>query len=428
MTKLHVVTNSELEAWRTCPARWGFAYAELLRPKVDPIPITFGSLTHAGCAAGWMAAWQQPEISRAERLSLALSVVPTTIAHYAAEAREKIRSAGAEDEAEQLAELDVMQRTATWAASHYFERATADLDLVPLEVESSFRVQIPTKAGQGGMLALDGVIDLVLWDRESGRLLVEDHKTTGVDVGSFEKKAPLDTQLSGYVVAVRQLQSRAGLGHGQNTPLGARAVVDRHAVELMRATVGTIVYNVIRRAVPKAPKLNLLKKKDAITTGLMALLREQDADEIPRGEVSVAECDTLPEVYNDALLAQFAERELTITDKQRDFLERLKNKGDTFFRQLEYFRGDSELERWRKEIWTDARRMREALRDDTLRTRNPGACSHPWSPRCRYSVVCASPESPEAREQFRVATSPHEEVKHGHPQEENEGETQEFGF
>lgn len=438
---LHVITNSELGAWRKCHAYHGFAYAEGLRPLVKPEPLAFGNIYHAGAAAGWRAAWSSPHGSQAERLDRALAGAAGGILRASEEHMQDLRETALSPDDhldELLGQTEEHRDIALWAVGHYFERAAPDLNLVPVAVEAPFRVHIPNKAGQASSLIDDGVIDLVLWDRMAGVLVIQDHKSTSNTVQSLEAKLLLDTQLTGYLVALqlnleaaryyRRVDSwRADPGRDLKTglvgdfwehmPPGAQSEVEKNQEEFLRARTGALCFNVVRKAKPHTPKLNLLAKKWAVTEAQKILLAQQeDANGEPAGEVSVAQIDTTPEVYEAALMRQYHERGLAVTDKQKALLEGLRRKPDSYYYQHEFYRGPLEIERWRAELWVEARRIRKSLRDPRERTRNPLACTGTAAPPCVYRAVCLAPDSPEARAGFRVAQDVHEEVREAEEQ------------
>ncbi len=415
--QLHVVTNSEVEAWRKCHAFWGFGYAEGLRPVVRPLPLSFGNIYHAGAAGGWRAAWSEPEASLDTRLAWAVTGARAAILAKAEAFLAELAAAplGPDDNLQELQGVTEESRDiALWAAGHYFERVQPELDFVPLAIEAPFRIHVPNAGGAPSSLLDDGVMDLVLWDREGSRIVLQDHKGTAYGVHTLEQRVVLDTQITGYMIALRMLLGRAFSQKSwadpfwSYAPAAAQSMRDR---SVFLAGVGSGVFNVVRRHKPSQPKLNLLAKKWATLELQRALYAAQEEDGVPRGEVSVAQIDTTPEVYADALLAQQVERGLEVTEKQRLLLQSLKARTDTFFCQVEFYRGPEEFERWRKELWVDAKRMRSALRKPEERTRNPSACTSPSSPICPYRAVCLAPDSPEARSGFRVAVNKHEEVR-----------------
>ncbi len=431
---LHVITNSEIEDFRKCRALWGYRNAELLRPIHEPVSLNYGKLYHLGCDAGWTAAWEELSWSTGERLSRAISGALVAMHDAVAEHRTWLEGEAPFEQQEAreaaLAELQEQAEVAQWAVAHYFQRRQQDLDLVPLAIEAPFDVPIPNRVGQAGNLRQDGKMDLVLWDREACQVLLHEHKTTQYGVQTYESRLPLLTQPTGYLRALRTMMDRAygeGWWEGEvfragemgfwshTTPAVMKLMVAERGT-ILGATTGTIAFNVSRRAQPHKPKVNKLRMPASaakLDTPLARLLKEQEADGVNRGEVSVAEIDTLPEVYERALLEQAQVRHQPITDEQRAKLAALQAKSRSFFEQFEFYRGPAELERWRKEMWVEARQIREAEREPSMRTRNPHACTGPGSPPCTFSAVCLAPDDPVARAAFRVAAVKHEELSHG---------------
>jgi hypothetical protein len=253
-------------------------------------------------------------------------------------------------------------------------------------------------------------MDLVLWDRLEGLIELQDHKTTKDGIQSLERRLPLNTQVTGYLRAIRRLLGVPNAEFWSHTPAAARELFANHYGEISRLEIGTVTFNVSRRARPHVPKRNKLTKKAARESDGGELFADQERDGVPRGEVSVAQIDTTAEVYGEALLEQVTERNLPITEKQQALWDSLKGRVDTYYGQLEFYRGPAELERWRSEMWVESRGLRAASRDPGLRTRNPGACTSPGSPPCAYSALCTAPDDPEARGRYRVAETAHEEV------------------
>jgi hypothetical protein len=429
--RLHVLTNSEIEDFRKCRAYWGFRYPDGLRQKVVGESLGFGKLYHAGAAAGWRAAWQYPPEADpviAPRVTRAIGAAIQTVREQTAQGVSELRAEAPENEEERSAEAFEAQTTAEWALQHYFETCSADLRKIPLAIEAGFRCKIPNAAGNGGMLIQDGVYDLILWDPVEGILSIEDHKTTGYGIETLSPRLPLDTQMSGYVRALRVLvdqQFPAG-DFWRQTTWAAQVAASVEAPRIQKAREGVLQFNVVRRALPAAPSVNLLKLPAAmarLNTPIADLLRDQEADGIPRGPVSSALIDTTAAVYREALDRQVHERFQAVTDKQLARLAELDQRRDSYFAQQQFYRGPDELERWRKEMWVEARQIREAERDPSLRTRNPHACTSPSAPKCVYAAVCLDPESPVARAEFRAATSRHEEIAEAHGGQRTSGST-----
>lgn len=420
---LQILTNSELNTHRLCPARWGFAYVELLRPLVMARPLQWGDLYHCGAEAGWEAAWSVPEASVGQRLALALGAAPVAIAERAAEHIREIEGLeGVENKDQLCEETEQAAKVASWSVAHYFSCARSDLAMVPLMIEGTFQVQIPTVRGVGGRLATSGVVDLLLWDREAGRLVVQDHKGIGGDVHGVQKRVELDTQLVGYVCAVgalvRSVKVPADVERLFKTTPAAALLAASQWPEVQRATIGCVAYNVVRRRMPAEPSVNLLKKNQIVTAEQRQLFEQQEQDGEGRGEVSVAAIDTLPQIYQQALERQVVERLLPVTDKQLARMQQLRERGDTFFTQIEYFKSTDAIERWRRELWVEAKRIRAAERDPALRTRNHQACTLPASPACPYATICLMPDDPNVRRGYRQALTKHEELIDGRNSDE----------
>lgn len=406
------VTNSEMGTFRTCPRKWGFEYAELLRPKLPSRVLTWGNCIHAGLEAGYWGAFSDK--GRTLRLARAIECAKRGVCEHYHEYRGLLNQAVDDGMPEEIAEehfrdADNMLDVAVWATEHFFKATQGDLEkLVLLGVEVPFTVPMPDTKGRPTGLMLSGKIDAIWWDPEMARIMVDDHKTVDELVGTTEKRIALDPQMSGYLHAAEYL-----VRTGQLKPLdGSTLPLDRLSM------AGACRYNCIRRSFPKTPKVNKVTKNDgsikavgrdpwpAVTEGLKELEAERGN---PLGLVSTAAIDTTAEIYGEALERQQHERYLPITDKQNELYDRLKAQGDRYFARFEFWRNAQEREDWRREVWIEAKRMRDAERLPVLRTRNAGACSMAGSMPCAYRPVCLDDE-PETRALYRVAEKRHEEV------------------
>lgn len=377
--RLTVVTNSELQEFRSCPQKHHFAYRERLRPLVDAKPLAVGGIFHAGMRSGLVAGWAPGWKSRpgdqrlAQQVEAAQRDIDDLVGKWAAKIVEHVQDA----DYEQLAtEADDTAAMVKWMLAHYFTMTRGDLDqLVLVEAEVAFKVPVRDKRGLVRHLFFAGVRDAVLYDPGYNQLVLDEHKTSGSAPRDVEKRVEMDPQTAGYTYALKEQLASSEM-----------RTVDGDVVP-RDAGVGRVLYNVLRKSRPKDPKVN------------------QD------GKVSVAQCDTTPEKYNEALLEQQSARSIPITEKQREFFDVLVAKGDRYFARVEWHRTDAELERWRSETYVDAARVREAERDPTRRTRNTGHCNMAWSLPCSYRSVCLDPDAPELRKQFRVSADPHAEVR-----------------
>lgn len=387
MKKLQVVTNSEITCLDECRAKQGFAYIERLRPLVTPAPFRRGHLYHLGLKMGWLEAWSAENwhLPLVERVELAKRAAVSAIAHAEADAMVQLETTGAGLEAQD--ELTAMAQIATWGCKRYFTERQNDLDparFLPLAIEKPFSIRLKNAAGNVTNVVYEGVIDLVLLDLEANMLRIEDDKM-GKSISDYERKLDLDTQTTGYLVAVRELQE-AGLSFW-GVPAGVLGAWSPSQLLglIGRANTGVVAFNVMRGVIPANPTIN----KD--------------------GHVSVAQCATTAEIYGQALVDQVVERNLEITEKQREFCDKLKL--TRWFAQLEFMRGDDEVERWRAETLVKAKLIREMEKHPELRVRQPGHCTSPSAYACAYKAVCMDPTSEAVRKSsYRVATDSHEEV------------------
>lgn len=382
---LTVVTNSERQAFLDCSQKWHFAYVENLRPKVAPRALGFGSAVHAGLAAGYDAIAQARLQGRADADPVGAAEVATQNAQNAWFATLVEHTELNDDALEELAnDAERTVATARWMVRHYFQRFADDQrHLIPLGIEMPYELTLLDRSGRRvPHLRVAGVLDLVAFDETAGDLVLFDHKTTSGEVGSIDRRVELDPQMAGYLWAMRELLRRKRFPTKLLAQLDARVLTRLLDDKLPN---GRIVYNVLRKKQPRVPPV------------------------LKNGLVSAAAIDTLPEVYASALSEQ-EQRGFARTEAQAELLSKLESKGDTFLSRREFFRSDEEILRWRREVFLDASRMRQARRDPGLVTRNAGHCTMPWSMPCVYRNVCLDPESQEHRAAFRVAEQTHEEV------------------
>lgn len=375
--RLTVVTDSELQTFRSCAQKHHFQYRERLRPLVEAKALAVGSIFHAGMRAGiragWSAGWRsRPNTRRLQdQADAATKGIDDLVVAWAT----KIVAHAADVDFEKLqTEVDDTAAMVKWMLRHYFDRTQADLaSLVLVEVETPFEVPIHDRIGRvSPHLRYAGVRDAVFFDVEFNQIVLMEHKTSGGNPQDIEKRVEMDTQTAGYLYALKQQKPQLKTVDGH--PLGD-------------ALLGRVIYNVLKKALPRPPNVN----KD--------------------GSVSVAACTTTPEMYRDALNAQVKQRNIPTSTKQAEFLQRLVDQGDPFFARVEYHRTKAEIERWRSDTFVDAARIRGAERNVEQRTRNTGHCNMPWSLPCPYRQVCLDPGAPEIRKQFRVAEDPHTEVR-----------------
>lgn len=425
------VSYSELDTARGCLAKWGFRYAEGLRPVVEPDILIRGRCAHRGFEAGY-GQWHTNDPK---------AIIATARGAAAVAFKEHIEARDLSNLPEEQARAIVDRDEETfaldrWVVEHHFESCFEAGDLehqVPVLIEHRFEVPILNRAGRAAGLYLRGDLDLVMWDRRYHALVLDEHKTTGQGVDSIDRRLEMDPQTAGYVFALRQLLRSGVLAPG----------LWKAGVEASDPPTGLIRYNVSRRKVPSTPGVN---KDGTVSTAacdttpdlFAAALAEQD-ERFQRGEAPdwlfkarrvVLDRQEAGESVTQAMHDRLEKAEARWSElkaKQGELFARLDTQADPFWQRYEYHRTDEEIERWREEAWIDTHRIRRALRDPKLRTRNTGECRFRG---CEYYDVCLRPDDGTIREaQFTSREQRAAGADDGAPKEDTTNETQDaFGF
>lgn len=297
----NILTNSRMRTWRECRRKHGLMYLEGWRPVRRGEALRFGSLIHEGLEAWWADDASGRLVAAFERIE--------------GKGFDLFEQAAAE---ELLAGYD-----ARWGADDRYET---------LAVEDSFFVPMlnPETGAASRTWVLGGKIDGIVRDRQTGAVLILEHKTTTENfadpVDPYWTKLGMDSQVSHYYVGAE------GLGHEAEGCL--YDVLLRPRVQPLKAT----------------PPENRKYKKDGTLYA-----SQRDRDETPeeyRARVR-ADIESNPDKY-------YARQDIARTD--RDIMEYL---------------GD---------IWAEGRMMREAELAGRA-PRSPDAC-HRFG-QCAFWEVCA---------------------------------------
>lgn len=373
--KLRVFHNSEYGTWLDCHQMWKFAYLDRLDTEDEPFYFRFGTAFHAGTEAVWRAV--AGGCGSVDELSdLAVTVAEQSV-------REVIPGASDEVRAECLEGIDVLR----WALPHYLQSIKSDFTRYePIWIEQPFRAPVLDASGRMRHLFQDGAIDLLLFDKATGSIVMREQKTTADSVLGFESKLAIDTQMTGYLEhAKSQRLERTMVG----TPIPDGA------------PVGRVQYDVVRRKRPGVPSVNKVRKNDGLHTVTAALAAREAETGENQGLVSRAQQDTTYALYEQALGAQVS-RGLAVTPEQAERLDSLRDQADTFFVRHEYNRfSEAEVLRWRREVWAETSLMENVRKGTLPATRNVHHCTGPMSRPCKYKLVCQS-DTPENRAMYRV--------------------------
>lgn len=222
-----------------------------------------------------------------------------------------------------------------------------------LEVEAQFSSALvnPESMRESQTFALQGKIDLIVRERLTGRTLLVEHKTTKEDVSddaaAYWLRLTMDPQLSTYVVG------SLALGHA----------------------IDAIIYDVAGKPQLRPHKATPVESRKYTKEG--KLYANQRAE--------------------DETLGEFTAR----------VAEDINLKADRYFRRREVARLDGELQANMKDVWHDARILRESQLAGR-HPRNPDAC-HKFG-KCEFFDICANGLDPAHSAQFRRRSSAHTEL------------------
>lgn len=371
---IQVLNNSQLVEFRNCPHKWGLHQVQKLVPRFTTIDQRFwGNLYHEGQRALW--SWDgadlaaRPELGLKSALNAGQKMVNDTDHELDLDGRTGEHTDEARDNL-QTAWVEVQ-----WALKNYVHHMEKELrEWTVLVVEQPLRAIV--SRGVHHQIK----VDLVAYDPIHNRIVIADHKSTASPVDVFDGRLQLDTQHVGYTYVVRDLVDR-----------GYWSFFEQELQTSLKQASDCFQWHVVRRKIPTEPSINLMTKAEATLPFQLELLAQQKATGEKMGAVSVAKIDTLSQIYDQALFDQVSLRGIPITEKQKELLQSLKGKGDSFFGTTETFVPDDRIARWKTDFLVDAKRIREAYRLPVLRTRNPSSCSLPMSPRCDYKDVCIDP-------------------------------------
>lgn len=300
-----LLTHSRLSCFRACPRKHFLRYELALAPEEDELALRIGTAFHAALEAADIG--RDPEAA--------------------------IRARG------DLDAHDAAMVAAMFAVHR--ERWEGDtLEVVASELQFEIDVVNPETGSPSKLWRLAGKIDRI-YRLPSGRLAVQDYKTTTEDLSSgsdYWLRLSLDQQMSLYVIAAREL------GYD----------------------VQTILYDVTRRPQQRPHKATPLEERKYTEKAS----RLKDGSVRPAGSLyaNQREYDETPE--------EFAAR----------VAETMRFDPAAFFARHEIARLEADLDETRAEVWQQQLALREAQRSSRW-YRNPGSCVTPY--RCAYIPICA---------------------------------------
>ena len=318
---MQLLTNSRLRAFRRCARLHHYSYDLGIRAVVAHENLSFGTLVHAALEAWWLASAESPE----DRLNAALLPL------------EK--------------EPDVFTRARARVMIYgYHERWIDETQWETVAVEREFQVPLvnPETGAESRTFILAGKMDLVLRDRNTGEILVGEHKTSSEDVSpgsDYWARLRMDSQVSIYVAAAAVSDDVSGclydvLGKPGQKPLQATPEADRKFTKPTKAE--------------PVPRL---------------YANQRDADE-------------------------------TVGEYEGRMLDHVASHPERYYARALVVRLESELQAAAADTWHAARMIREAQLADR-HPRNPDAC-HMRGSTCIFFGVCTGVETLEDARFTRV--------------------------
>jgi hypothetical protein len=410
MTERVVMTNSETGAFRTCEKRWEFAYEHQIRPVVKARALTEGAAIHEGRDAIYR------EVQRLQREGLAWDgerIVQA--ARHAVHAYLDERLAVATERAHFTPEVDDLRAESEESAKkalvalalHVEHQVRLDFDgYRVLAVEQEFNVPVPNEAGNlRSRLWLRGKIDLVLEDKMTGEVILNECKSTAGDAATADLRLDVDSQVRAYTFACRHIYGSSAKGRVHLDVLRKQAPNWPHTNK--DGTVSVAACDTTRAIYLDALEAQerpewLLKAERAVRDAEASIGAHDPAD--PK---AVKRVQRALEKAN-ASYAQQAARWQKLKAKQRAFADTLPVRMDRWASRHEHHVSDAALREWRLELHATARVLRDVRAKRRLAVRNPASCIRPGGS-CAYRTICVE-DTPERRDAF------YERVPHRHPE------------
>lgn len=371
---LRVLTNSERTS-SACDRRWWFAYHLGLTVEASA-PLRQGSLVHrllaawyqGGMTAGIVSLWQ--DVGEGWLEERRHHIEARTPAHLRTERHE-------EDQELALASMGIVDHYIQTHGDHDRE----NWEIIAVEAQAGRVLPHPVtgkpitdRIAVGGKLTLRtwvhaGQMDLVIRDRRTGLVWAVEHKTTvDTDLEGYCRKLHLDPQIRGYHWLLEDPDPRwstpALLGLGE---------------------VSGVIYNVLRKAVPRVPPLLKPKKEGQPSPGL-----------------SKAKIDTTEAVYLDEI-----QRHGFNPDDYADLLMDLRQK--RFFTRDQYPIGPLDTLDWVADHGHWALGRVAASKPTAHHTRQTAMCQGIATPICPFASPCMEDGS-WTRSGYATKTIRHEEL------------------
>jgi len=327
---LPLLTISRLKAARSCLRLHKLKYLDGYRPAHEPETTRFGTLVHKGLEAWWRAM-----AVRTSALEAALDAV---------------RSAGEADPFELAkAEVLLIGYDTRWSDQTY--------EVLGVEVEFDGPLVSPLTGQESRTWRRAGKIDALVRERDTGRVLVVEHKTAGVDIrqgSEYWRRLRMDGQITSYFEGGRLL------GHD----------------------IAGCLYDVVGKPGTKPAKATPMEARKYTKT--------TKAEPVSRLYAGQRDTDETPQEYRSRLAELIAE-DLS-----------------GYFQRGEVARLEADMREGLLDDWHFAQTLRDSIRLERF-PRNPGACIQ-YGRRCSYFDACTGMASLDDETRFTRDANVHPEL------------------
>jgi hypothetical protein len=340
MSDLELLTISRLSVARSCQRQHQIRYELGYRPVEIGGARKFGTLVHRALEAWWLAL----AAGKAHDECLADAIAA-------------VRAGGGDPFEAAKAEAMIVAYHHRWKDEPY--------DVLAVEQEFRAPLRNPSTGALSRTWELAGKIDVIVRDRNTGRVLIVEHKTSSEDItpgSGYWRRLRMDGQVSVYFVGADSV--------GMKADACLYDVLGKPAQKPYKATPESV------RKYTKEGKLHA---------------NQRDRDETP-------------EEYGRRVYDAIAEEP------------------GRYLARGEVVRLESEMEGALVDVWQQGQQLREA-RIAGRAPRNPGACVQ-WGRECDYFAICSGEASLDDTTKFAKSASVHPELSAAVNQETKEESSQ----
>lgn len=176
------VSHSQLGTYDRCAFKWFLSYELGYKPKSVPTNVTLGSLIHSFLEEHYKLVQEHGHGGF----------------DYQASMQEFLRS----QPVEKQGDLEALDRASRLIERYLYLAEIEDQSWEIIEVEVAREVEFKTPKGR--LYTLVFIPDLIVRERESGRLWLVDHKTAGNAAFWSDTEIMMDHQMPTYIAGLRQ--------------------------------------------------------------------------------------------------------------------------------------------------------------------------------------------------------------------------------